>query len=93
MYGEEVFNRPMTEEERIAAVEADKAKLAKEIASLKEQLAAATERCAMQRDENIDLQRALERKSLEKETRFLHGMTEGLKYAIRCNGVSGAEVQ
>ena len=29
----------------------------------------------------------------EKESRYLRGMIDGLKFSIRCNGVSGVEVQ
>ena len=29
----------------------------------------------------------------EKESRYLMGMIDGLKFSIRCNGVSGAEIQ
>ena len=31
-------------------------------------------------------------KEYEKERAYFVGMVEGLKYSIRCNGVSGAEV-
>ena len=29
----------------------------------------------------------------EKESRYLRGVIDGLKFSIRCNGVSGAEIQ
>ena len=29
----------------------------------------------------------------EKESRYLRGVIDGLKFSIRCNGVSGVEVQ
>lgn len=38
------------------------------------------------------LNEALKDKQTEIELARLRGMIEGLKYAIRCNGVSGAEV-
>lgn len=38
------------------------------------------------------LTEALKDKQTEIELARLRGMIEGLKYAIRCNGVSGAEV-
>ena len=38
------------------------------------------------------LTEALKDKQTEVELAMLRGMIEGLKYAIRCNGVSGAEV-
>lgn len=38
------------------------------------------------------LTEALKDKQTEIELVTLRGMIEGLKYAIRCNGVSGAEV-
>lgn len=38
------------------------------------------------------LTNALKDKQTEVELAMLRGMIEGLKYAIRCNGVSGAEV-
>ena len=31
-------------------------------------------------------------KELEYKRRYLSGMVDGLKFAIRCNGVSGGEV-
>ena len=45
-----------------------------------------------------DLQEALARadyfeREKEKESRYLRGVIDGLKFSIRCNGVSGAEVQ
>ena len=45
-----------------------------------------------------DLQEALARadyfeRGKEKESRYLRGVIDGLKFSIRCNGVSGAEVQ
>ena len=29
----------------------------------------------------------------ERESRYLRGVIDGLKFSIRCNGVSGAEIQ
>ena len=45
-----------------------------------------------------DLQEATARadyfeREKEKESRYLRGVIDGLKFSIRCNGVSGAEVQ
>ena len=45
-----------------------------------------------------DLQEALARadyfeREKEKESRYLRGVIDGLKFSIRCNGVSGVEVQ
>ena len=44
-----------------------------------------------------DLQEALARadyfeREKEKNSNYLKGMIDGLKFAVRCNGVSGAEV-
>lgn len=44
-----------------------------------------------------DLQEALARadyfeREKEKKSNYLKGMIDGLKFAVRCNGVSGAEV-
>ena len=44
-----------------------------------------------------DLQEATARadyfeREKEKNSNYLKGMIEGLKFAVRCNGVSGAEV-
>ena len=45
-----------------------------------------------------DLQEATARadyfeREKEKNSNYLKGMIDGLKFAVRCNGVSGAEVQ
>ena len=45
-----------------------------------------------------DLQEATARadyfeREKEKESRYLRGVIDGLKFSIRCNGVSGAEIQ
>ena len=45
-----------------------------------------------------DLQEATARadyfeREKEKNSNYLKGMIDGLKFSIRCNGVSGAEVQ
>lgn len=39
-----------------------------------------------------DLERAIEDRRHEKDMWYKNGMIEGLKFAIRCNGVSGNEV-
>ena len=44
-----------------------------------------------------DLQEAMARadyfeREKEKNSNYLKGMIDGLKFAVRCNGVSGAEV-
>lgn len=39
-----------------------------------------------------DRDKQIESQLLAKELAFRDGMIEGLKYAIRCNGVSGGEV-
>ena len=39
-----------------------------------------------------ECQRQLDVQSAEKELAYRNGVIYGLKYAIRCNGVSGGEV-
>lgn len=41
--------------------------------------------------ELAELKIAIDRKNCQIE--FLHGLVEGLKYSIKCNGVSGAGVK
>ena len=39
------------------------------------------------------LEDALHSEQRNNEMAYLRGMVDGLKYSIRCNGVSGAEVE
>ena len=39
------------------------------------------------------LEDALHSEQRNNEMAYLRGMVDGLKYSIRCNGVSGAEVR
>lgn len=40
-----------------------------------------------------DLREELRRARIDAELRYRDGIIVGLKYAIRCNGISGAEVK
>lgn len=48
-------------------------------------------RCDVLRNANEDLENRI--KYLERQIAYKDGMIDGLKFAIRCDGVSGGEVR